>query len=104
MTPAMTHASDCSRPQPNSKRVNPGWMRLTCPECGHIGSEAAPAPVGNPTPEREPRPIAATGYRRRDHHDQPVTWRGKGCTRCAADLKARKAPKTRDDDERKAHR
>lgn len=45
-----------------------------------------------------------TGYRCRDHHNQPVTWRGKGCTRCAADLKARKAPPPRDDSDRLTYR
>jgi len=93
----LTHASGCSRPRPTSKPVSPGWLRLRCPECAHVGSLAYVAPVANPTVEREPRPIRATGYRCRDHHDQPVTWRGKGCSRCAADLKRRKAPTARDD-------
>lgn len=44
------------------------------------------------------------GYRCRDHHDQPVTWRGKGCTRCAVDLKRRKAPQPRDDSDRLTYR
>ena len=88
----MIHGADCSRPEPDSKLVKPGWLRLKCPECARVGSVAYVAPVRNLTPEREPRPIAGSGYRCRDHHDQPVTWRGTGCTRCAADLKRRKAP------------
>lgn len=81
----MTHGADCSRPPPRSKLVKPGWLRLTCPECAHVGSVAyvAPEQKCSPVPpEREPRPIAGSGYVCRDHHDQPVTWRGTGCTQC----------------------
>jgi hypothetical protein len=42
----MTHAGGCSRPRPTSKPVSPGWFRLTCPECGHVGSEAASNTAG----------------------------------------------------------
>lgn len=40
-----------------------------------------------------------TGYVCRDHHNQPVTFRGKGCTLCPTrKTKRRKAPKPREDD------
>ena len=93
----MTHAPGCSKPPPDSKRVSPGWFRLTCPDCGHVGSEAAKQQAIAPTLTPAPRPITSSGYVCRVHHDQPVTWRGTGCTRCAADLKRRKAPQPRDD-------
>ena len=86
----MTHGAGCSQPPPASKHVKPGWLRLTCPECAHVGSAAYVAPVRNLTPEPEPRPITATGYRCRVHHDEPVTWRGTGCPICARTK--RKAP------------
>lgn len=94
----MTHAADCTRPDPWRDRFKPGWVRLKCPECKHVANVAEVAQVRAAPPVREPVVITATGYRCRIHHDQPVTWRGTGCTRCAADLKRRKAPK-RDDEE-----
>ena len=78
---SLTHATGCSKPPPDSRLVKPGWLRLKCPECAHVGSVAYVAPDKKLPPEREPRPIGS-GYRCRDHHDQPVTWRGKGCTKC----------------------
>ena len=78
----LTHAGGCSRPRPTSKPVSPGWIRLTCPECGHVGSAAARRQAIAPTLAPASRPITSTGYRCRDHHDQPVNFRGKGCPRC----------------------
>ena len=40
---------------------------------------------------QQPTP-APSNYRCREHHDQPVNFRGKGCPRCAGNLKQRKAP------------
>ena len=87
----MTHGPGCSKPPPSRNLITPGWIRLKCPECRHVEnvSEAAQDDANPLTP--------ATGYRCRDHHDQPVTWRGKGCTRCDTDRKRRKAPQPRDD-------
>jgi len=86
----MTHGADCSRPPPDSKLVKPGWLRLKCPECAHVGSVAYVAPVANATPEREPRPITTSNYRCPEHHDIEVNWRGRGCPICA---EAKRAPK-----------
>jgi len=96
----MTHAKGCTRPSPwRDDHIKPGWIRIKCPECKHVAN----VPI-KPKPQSSPAPVAATGYRCRDHHDQPVTWRGTGCTRCAADLKRRNAPKRDDDDERRTYR
>jgi hypothetical protein len=47
----------------------------------------------------------ASNYRCREHVDQPVTWRGRGCTHCAVDLAARKTTKQlRYDDEQGSYR
>jgi hypothetical protein len=79
----VTHADGCSQPRPTSKPVSPAWIRLTCRECGHVGiQEARPASNSTPTLAPASRPITSTGYRCRDHHDQPVNFRGKGCPRC----------------------
>ena len=94
--PTMTHGPGCTRPDPWRDRFKTGWVRLKCPECKHVANVAEVAQVRAVPPVREPVVITATGYRCRDHHDEPVTWRGTGCTRCATDLKGRKAPK-RDD-------
>jgi hypothetical protein len=90
----LTHAAECSRPRPTSKPVSPGWFRLTCPECGHVGS-AVRAESWATAPTL--RPVTTTGYVCRDHHDQPVNFRGKGCTRCPTRTrKSRKASEPSD--------
>ena len=53
---------------------------------------------------RVPEPAPSTGYVCRVHHDQPVTWRGTGCTRCTRKPKARKASQPRDDYEMETFR
>jgi hypothetical protein len=96
----MTHAAGCSRPRPNSRPVSPGWFRLTCPECGHVGSEAARRKA--PTPTLAP---TSTGYRCRDHHEQPVNFRGKGRPRCPTrKRKSRKASEPSDYTEMETYR
>jgi len=75
----LTHATGCSKPPPDSRLVKPGWLRLKCPECAHVGSVAAIAPTLAPAPR--PNTVAAA-YVCRDHHEQPVNFRGKGCPRC----------------------
>jgi hypothetical protein len=75
----VTHAPGCTMPEPTTDPSG----HLRCPSCHYV----QPRPRGS---------SAATGYVCRDHHDQPVTWRGTGCTRCAADIKRRKASKLSD--------
>lgn len=70
----MAHLMGCPRPE----AIRDASHQLRCPSCKYI----QPKPRGS---------SKATGYVCRDHHDQPVTWRGTGCTQCAADLKRRKA-------------
>jgi len=95
--PTMTHGPGCTRPDPWRDRFKTGWVRLKCPECSHVANVAEVAQVRAVPPVREPVVVAATGYRCRVHHDQPVTWRGKGCTQCTTGK--RKAPKAHDDEE-----
>ena len=82
----MSHAPGCLMPTPMTDAA--GFLR--CPACKWV----------QPTPKAN----TATGYVCRDHHDQPVTWRGTGCTRCAADLKRRKATVPSDDYEMETYR
>lgn|GEM_PF-1180728 len=101
----LTHAGGCSRPRPTSKPVSPGWIRLTYPECGHVGSEAARQQATPPTLAPAPRPISSAGYRCRDHHDQPVNFRGKGCPSCPTRTrKSRKASEPSDYTEMETYR
>jgi hypothetical protein len=75
-----THAAGCTMPTP---MTDPSG-HLRCPACKYV----QPKPRGGG---------ASSNYRCREHIDQPVNWRGKGCTRCAADLKPRKATQPSDD-------
>jgi hypothetical protein len=45
-------------------------------------------------------PPRSTGYRCREHPGEPVTWRGKGCTRCPNRKSKREASQPSDDTER----
>jgi len=83
----VTHAPGCLMPTPTTDPAG----QLRCPACKYV----------QPKPQASTQP---TGYVCRDHHDQPVTWRGTGCTRCAADLKRRKAPELSDDYEMETYR
>jgi hypothetical protein len=90
----LTHEPNCTRPDPWRDRFKTGWVRLKCPECLHVANVAAVAQAQPITP----KPAPTSNYRCRIHHDIEVSWKGTNCTRCAADLKRRKAPK-RDDEE-----
>ena len=82
----MNHDEWCSRPSPQPDRE--GILR--CPSCKYL-ADVAPAP----------RVQVATGYVCRDHHTQPVTFRGKGCPQCPKRKpKQRKAIEPRDQTER----
>jgi hypothetical protein len=72
------HKPNCPRP-PLTAWVVPGGMKHGCSGCnGYFVIWDAPlaAPVLVPR-----RPVAA-GYVCRDHHSQPVNFRGKGCHLC----------------------
>ena len=84
----MNHADWCSQPEP---RPDPQGV-VKCPSCKYI----APAP--------KPRLMPASNYRCKEHPEQPVTWRGTGCTRCAAERTKRKAPASRDTEEMERYR
>ena len=84
----MTHAPGCHMPEP----VTDPEGFLCCPACGWVQSKPQTAPT------------AASNYRCRVHHDQPVSWRGRGCPTCAADQKRRKAPEPSDDYEMETYR
>ena len=81
----MNHDEWCSRPSPQPDRE--GILR--CPSCKYI----APVP--------KQRAQVFTGYVCRDHHGQPVTFRGKGCKLCPKRKpKERTAIEPRDQPER----
>ena len=82
----MTHEPGCSRPEPTTDTSG----QLKCPSCKYV--------------QPKPKASTATGYVCRDHHDQPGTWRGTGCQRCAADLKRRKATVPSEDYEQETYR
>ena len=76
----MIHADDCKRPDALPDQISGG--RLKCPSCKHVAQ--APQPT---------RARPAGSYVCRDHHDQPVTWRGRGCSTCAAQSRKSEAAK-----------
>lgn len=78
------HRPDCPG---GALRYRPDGIRAQCLTCGGWGTvpghEQTPRPRTRGTPEpTTPPPVLATGYRCRDHQEQPVTWRGKGCSQC----------------------
>jgi len=76
----LTHAAGCHMPEP---MTDLGGF-LCCPACKWV----------QPKPKASTQP---TNYVCRVHNAEPVSWKGTGCPRCAADAKKRKAPK-RDDE------
>jgi len=76
----VSHAAGCHTPEPMTDPAG----QLRCPACKYV----------QPKPQASTQP---TGYVCRDHHDQPVTWRGTGCQQCAAERKRPKATVPSDD-------
>jgi len=71
----VSHAAGCHMPEPMTDPA--GYLH--CPACKRV------------QPKPQTAPMSASNYRCRVHHDEPVSWRGRGCPACAADLKRRKA-------------
>ena len=76
----MSHAAGCTMPTPKTDLE--GF--LCCPACKWV----------QPKPKASTQP---TGYVCRVHHNEAVTWRGRGCQQCAAESKQRKATVPSDD-------
>ena len=64
------------------------WLKAGPPEDARKAA-AAPEPTPTPAPTPKPRPYLAptppARYVCRDHPDQPVDHRGKGCATCTTD-------------------
>ena len=90
----MTHSPGCTRPDPWRDRFKPGWIRLKCPECQHIAN-VTEAALFNQDNAKALTPTPTSGYRCREHHDQEVTPKGRGCVLCSKTK--RKAPEPSDD-------
>ena len=75
----MIHADGCPMPEP---LTDPSG-HLRCPSCHYV----QPRPRGSNAP---------SNYRCRVHHDEPVTFRGKGCPLCPTRTKRRKASQPSD--------
>jgi len=91
------HRPTCTRPAPRSWPVA-GGIKSVCDGCnGYFvvwDSPLIEAPAAQPA-------AVAAAYVCRDHHSQPVTFRGKGCKLCPTrKAKPRKATEPRDQTER----
>jgi len=84
----VTHEPGCSRPTPTTD----GTGQPRCPACKYLQPRQ---PQPSPTPQ--------SSYVCREHLDQPVTWRGTGCTLCTK-TKRRKATEPSDTNERETYR
>lgn len=72
-----------------------GDLMARCNDCGAIKvleAAARPEPELEPVVAAEPPKVLLSRYRCREHLDQEVNWRGKGCPRC--DHPRRKRPRT----------
>lgn len=69
----MTHAPGCTMPTPTT---DPSGV-LKCPMCKWVQAKPQTAPM------------PPSNYRCRVHLDCSITWKGTGCTQCAADQKRR---------------
>ena len=83
----------------------PGGIKSGCPECQkYILIWDGPRPPDN-TQTATPTARPTTGHVCRDHHDQQVTFKGKGCPRCPTrKANKRKASQPSDYTEMETHR
>ena len=104
MPPAqtLTHAADCSRPQPSERRDQRGSLIVTCPECRRYalptwrppraaGSRATPPATERAAHADEPTPMPTPSRYLCRVHELPVSAAGRGCPRCMAALADRTA-------------
>jgi len=85
------HKSGCTSPIPRVMRsTGSGLVIMQCRGCSTRWA-VPPEAVPQTAPQAKAAPLS--GYVCRVHHDEPVTWRGTGCARCASDLARRNAPK-----------
>jgi hypothetical protein len=88
MAALIEHLPDCAAPEPLTyldRRT--GRVATKCRTCGRrvIHDEA----------QMPPKPAPASNYRCRDHHGEPVTWRGTGCDVCTTERASRKTRRQR---------
>jgi hypothetical protein len=75
------HRGDCPGERMGNPRIGrEGDVLTQCRNCRMLTVTAA---VVEPAPEPEPAPMVVSGYVCRAHPEQPVTWRGTGCSPCA---------------------
>ena len=80
--PVIHHRASCSRPPETTWPIPDGGTKHGCPECDKYAiTWDEPLEKVITQPEMTRRPVAA-GYVCRDHHSQPVNFRGKGCKLC----------------------
>ena len=84
------HKSGCTKPDPIERAtLERGDVIMQCRGCNTrwaVPPQAAPQPKAAPL----------SAYVCRVHHDQSVTWRGTGCTKCTRTTKQRKASQPSD--------
>lgn len=79
MTTTVTHRPNCRGPRITARVRTDGSAILRCTRCK--SSEAIP-----PGAVAQAFTAITGKYRCRDHHDEVVTWRGKGCRECTPQL------------------
>lgn len=78
----LKHRTNCADPTRTGAYIgHMGDPMIACKSCGRF-TVTGPriADDTEPTPDASPR--AVWPYRCREHHDEHVTWQGKGCARC----------------------
>lgn len=90
-TRPLVHAPDCRWANVDERTFDdrPGWVHGKCRTCRATGWREDATPPAPPPPP-------ASRYVCREHPDEPVSWKGTGCTRCAADRRRRTPNPDRD--------
>lgn len=77
------HRADCETPRVKASTGRLGDQMAVCKTCRRFAlyQEAGYEP-GDEPPPAAPRTAYPTGYVCREHHNEPVTFKGTGCAAC----------------------